>query len=358
MTLYSGGNIYLFVRLWQSITMLPMWLRVAIALLFWFVAVAMFLSFGLRDAQLPPSIMQSLFWIGTTWLVFLLYMVLALGIMDLTRLFLPSLHHGFWYALLATTILLIYGNINYRHPRVERVTISSDKLPAKDSYRVILASDIHLGYGTTRRDLSRYVDMINRERGDVVIIAGDLIDNSVIPVAQSDMCREFSRVEARDGIYLAPGNHEYISNIAAVKEYLTTTPVRLVQDSVVPLRSNITLIARDDRSNRHRKSLEELVAKAGCTTLTIVVDHQPYDIALSDSLGVDIHLSGHTHRGQVWPLSWITDSIYEQSHGYRRWRHTYAIVSCGLSLWGPPFRIGTHSDLYVIDICGAEMSGE
>jgi predicted MPP superfamily phosphohydrolase len=82
----------------------------------------------------------------------------------------------------------------------------------------------------------------------------------------------------------------------------------------------------------------------------VVLDHQPYDIVASDRLGVDIHLSGHTHRGQVWPLSWLTDAIYDQSHGYRKWENTHAYVSSGLSLWGPPFRIGTHSDMAVIDI--------
>lgn len=352
LALYTGGNVYLFVRLWQSIAPLPVWLRVVIALLFWFAAAAMFLSFEIRNSGLPESIIRSIFWVGTTWLAFMLYMVLATATMDLVRLFIPTLHNGFWYALLATTIVLIYGNINYRHPRVEHVTIDSEKLPAGDSYRIVLASDIHLGYGTTRSDLSRYVDMINREQGDVVLIAGDLIDNSIRPVATEDMCREFERIKAPDGIYLAPGNHEYISNIDSVAQYLRTTPVRLVRDSVVRLGNNITLIARDDRSNRHRRSLKELSSEAGEQPLIVVLDHQPYDIAASDSLGLDLHLSGHTHRGQVWPLSWLTDALYDQSHGYRQWSHTHAVVSSGLSLWGPPFRIGTRSDIYVIDIRG------
>lgn len=352
LALYTGGNVYLFVRLWQSIALLPVWLRVVVIALFWFAATAMFLSFGLRNSDLPESSIRAIFWVGTTWLVFLLYMVLATATMDLARLFIPTLNNGFWYALLATTIILICGHINYRHPRVEHVAIDSEKLPTGESYRIVAISDVHLGYGTTRADLSRYVDMINREQGDVVLIAGDLIDNSVRPVATEDMCREFERIEAQDGIYLAAGNHEYISNIDSVAQYLETTPVRLVRDSVVRLSDNITLIARDDRSNRHRLSLEELRSKSESQQLIVVLDHQPYDIATSNSLGIDLHISGHTHHGQVWPLSWLTDALYDQSHGYRQWSNTHAVVSSGLSLWGPPFRIGTRSDLYVIDIRG------
>jgi predicted MPP superfamily phosphohydrolase len=58
----------------------------------------------------------------------------------------------------------------------------------------------------------------------------------------------------------------------------------------------------------------------------------------------------HTHRGQIWPLNWLTDCIFEQSHGYRKWAHSHIYVSSGLSLWGPPFRIGTHSDMAVIEV--------
>jgi predicted MPP superfamily phosphohydrolase len=64
-------------------------------------------------------------------------------------------------------------------------------------------------------------------------------------------------------------------------------------------------------------------------------------------------ICGHTHRGQVFPLNLMVDRMYEQSHGYRQWQHVHIWVSSGLSLWGPPFRIGTYSDLAVIEITGA-----
>ena len=79
-------------------------------------------------------------------------------------------------------------------------------------------------------------------------------------------------------------------------------------------------------------------------------DHQPYDLAHADSLGIDLQISGHTHAGQIWPLTLIIDRMYEQGHGYRKWNHAHIYVSSGLSLWGPPFRIGSRSDLAVIDI--------
>ena len=83
---------------------------------------------------------------------------------------------------------------------------------------------------------------------------------------------------------------------------------------------------------------------------TIVLDHQPHDLALTDSLCADIQISGHTHRGQIWPFNLLTDKLYEQSYGYRKWSHSHIYVSSGLSLWGPPFRIGTRSEIVVMEI--------
>lgn len=82
----------------------------------------------------------------------------------------------------------------------------------------------------------------------------------------------------------------------------------------------------------------------------ILLDHQPYKLTESEAAGVDLQFSGHTHRGQVWPMNWVTDYIYEQSHGYRQWGNSHIYVSSGLSLWGPPFRIGTESDMAVFHL--------
>lgn len=348
--LYIGANIYIALRLWQMVAMQPLWLRIALVSLLVIVALALFISFALRDTSIPSVISGWLFNIGSIWLVFALYMSLALIVTDIAKLLIPQLHNGTLYALIGVTLLLIYGNINYRHPRIEHISIETDKLLDEHSYRMAVVSDIHLGYGTNRERLSRYVDVINSQQPDVVVIVGDLIDNSILPVVQEDMCREFEHVTARDGIYMVAGNHEYISDIEACNRYLQNSPVRLVRDSVVRLSSGIQLLCRDDRSNRQRATIEELLQQSNSDYPTVVLDHQPYDIATSDRCGVDIHLSGHTHRGQIWPLSWMVDAMYDQSYGYRKWEQCHAIVSSGLSLWGPPFRIGTQSELWVIDI--------
>lgn len=360
--LYIGGNIYLFIRLWQLMAQLPLWLRIGFILLFAIVVSALFVSFALRDANTPAIITQTLFRIGSSWLVFLLYAVLLMIVADIARWIFPSFHYGTLCTLGVTLLLLIYGYINYRNPHVEHLHIKSEKPLNVDNYRIVMASDIHLGYGTTRKDLARYIELINAQQGDVVVIVGDLIDNSIKPVAEEDMCAEFQHVTARDGVYMSPGNHEYISGIEATVEYLTTTNVRLLRDSTATLPSGISIIGRDDRMNRHRATLEELTAQCNRDNFIVVLDHQPKSVMKSAAASfnemmniashANLHLSGHTHRGQIWPLSWLTDVMYGGcSHGIRTWGdYCHVVVSSGLSLWGPPFRIGTQSEIWVIDI--------
>lgn len=348
--IYLIGNGYLFFRLIQALSVVPLWGKIVISVLFWIVALALFAAIGLRDIFLPEALVRIMFRVGSIWMVFLLYMVLCLIVLDIIKLVYPNIGNTLWYALPAIAGLMLYGYINYRHPKVNRMDITLDKMVDGQSMRMVVVSDIHLGYGTGVAEAERYVDLINAQQPDVVLIVGDLIDNSVKPLLQQPFDKALSALKAPMGIYMVPGNHEYISNIAACEAFLKATPVTLLRDSVVCLPNGVQIIGRDDRFNKQRQPLTRLLEAADKDRPTIVADHQPYDIAQTASLGVDMLLCGHTHRGQLFPINLLTDCIYEQSYGYRKWRNTHVWVSSGLSLWGPPFRIGTDSELVVIDI--------
>lgn len=348
MVVYLGANAYLFWRLLALISSMSITLKIVVGVVLWSAALMLFVSMLLRNVGIPEMLARAMFNIGSVWLVFLLYATLLTLLFDLAHLILPALRHGTLIALGLTLVIMVAGYVNYRNPRIEEITIESPKL--SHDVRLAVVSDVHLGYGTNRNKLERYVELINRQRADVVVVVGDLIDNSLHPVREQHMDEVLSRIEAPMGVYMALGNHEYISGVDESVEFLSHTTITLLRDSVAYPCEGVALLGRDDRMNRRRMPLGELVSRADSSLFRIVLDHQPYDIAKSDSLGVDLHLSGHTHRGQVWPLSWLVDAMYDQSHGYRKWANTHAYVSSGLSLWGPPFRVGTHSDIAVITL--------
>lgn len=346
---YIGGNIYIFVRGLQAVSALPLGVRILLSVIFWLAAFAMIIALLARNAALPDVVMSALYRIGSVWLVFTLYMVLSLLCFDIVRLFVPTLRYGVVYAAVVAVMVLIYGYCNYLHPQVRHIDILLDK-PLDESVVIAAISDVHLGDGTDKKALQRYVGLINEQRPDVVVIGGDLVDNSLRPLLHQNMAEILSQLRAPQGVFMVVGNHEYISGIEAVKEYLKSTPITLLQDSVVVLPSGVQIVGRDDRVNRHREPLSLLLSHCDMSLPIMVIDHQPYDLQEVDAAGVDIQFSGHTHRGQVWPVSLLTDYIFEQSHGYRKWSHTHIFVSSGLSLWGPPFRIGTNSDMAVFHL--------
>lgn len=347
---YICANGYLYMRTLQALHWMPLWGRVILSILFWVVAFSLFIAIGLRESQLPAWMMKSMFTAGSIWLGVLLYSVLALIAADLLKLAIPTMGHTLWYALPVTCALLIYGYINYRSPRIEQLEVNTERGFEGKDLKIVAISDIHLGYGTGLSDLQRYVEMINAQQPDLVLITGDLVDNSLNPLLREPFDKTLSSINAPMGIFMIPGNHEYISDLNKVSEYLKNTPIVLLRDSIATLPNGIQIIGRDDRTNHARKSLAELINNTDNSRPTILLDHQPYNIAEADSLNVDLLLCGHTHHGQLFPLNIITDLIYEQGHGYRKWSNSHVWVSSGLSLWGPPFRIATHSDLAVIKI--------
>lgn len=360
---YLAGNVYVFVHLWRFLHLLSPFFRWLCAPLFWFAAVSLFIALFARDLPLPDSFFRITYNLGAIWMVFILYMTIALLISDLSGLLFPMIRRYsslyFPVVLAFVAVLLLWGHVNYLNPKVERVAVdlfphngSGDGRQSADSavpLRIVAVSDVHLGYATGKKALGKYVEKINSLHPDVVLIGGDLIDNSVKPVAEEKMWEELGQIDAPDGIFMVPGNHEYISGIDSVSEFISRTPIVLLRDSVVRLPGGLALVGRDDRSNRRRMDLEELLKGTGDAPV-MLLEHQPYDIATKDSLGIALQFYGHTHRGQVWPMSLLVDKMYPQSYGYRKWNNSHVIVSSGLSLWGPPFRIGTDSDLWVIDL--------
>ena len=96
--------------------------------------------------------------------------------------------------------------------------------------------------------------------------------------------------------------------------------------------------------------MNELVAGLDHTKPIIMLDHQPYHLEEAEANGIDIQISGHTHQGQVWPISMITKKLYERDHGFVKKGNANIYVSSGIGLWGGKFRIGTQSEYVVIDV--------
>ena len=350
---------YIAWHVWVMLPVSALWKSLVIVVGVLSIAM-LFLNFGRKFDSYPLPVAQAAYEIGTSSIFILLYLVMIFLVLDLGRIvhLVPKafLYHNGYTALgifLLVFSIFLYGNLHYYNKVRVPLELKTTKKLSKD-YKVVMASDLHVGYHNPRKELARWVDMINAENPDFILIAGDIIDGSMRPLLEEKMVEEFHRLKAP--VYACLGNHEYYTGSPEAQQFYKDAGIHLLIDSVAQIDSCITIIGRDDRTNMRRKPIKDLVASLHTPhsslqeTYTIVLDHQPYNLDRVEAAGVDFQLSGHTHRGQVWPISWITDRIYECSWGSHQRGNTQFYVSSGIGIWGGKFRIGTQSEYVVATI--------
>ena len=347
--------VYLAWHIWMILPFSGWW-KTAIIVLGVCSFLLLFLSVARKFDTLPLSLAQWSYEIGTSSIMVMLYLVMLFLVLDLGRLMhlVPrSLVYHNWQSSLAIFVMIfgifLYGNLHYKNKvRVPLELKSSKPLPRE--YRAVMLSDLHLGYHNSRQEFARWVDIINAEKPDFILVAGDIIDGSMRPLLEEKVAEEFHRLKAP--VYACLGNHEYYAGEPRAQQFYKDAGIHLLIDEAATIDSSIVIVGRDDRTNMRRKPVKDLVN--GLVNVQspyiIVLDHQPYNLDRSEAAGVDFQLSGHTHRGQVWPISWITDHIYECSWGSHQRGSTQYYVSSGIGIWGGKFRIGTQSEYVVATI--------
>ena len=341
--------VYTSWRFWQILPLSAAGKGLAV-LLYLLGFASLFLHFGLGDRQ-PLALAAATYELGTSWTVFFLYALLLFVALDLGRIlrlvppsFLKESLSGTVTVLGVLALLLLCGNLHYRHKYREEIVLNCVQ-PLPKPLTIVLASDLHVGYHNRRAELSRWVDLINAERPDLVLFAGDVLDGAVRPARAWHYEEEFRRIQAP--VYACIGNHEYIGGLDAALSFYADAGIRLLRDSSV-LEQGIRIIGRDDRSNPRRLPLQDLAPRDSVPAL--LLDHQPYHLEEAESCGIAFQFSGHTHHGQIWPGNWVTDAMYEKAFGRHRRGDTHYYISSGLGIWGGKFRIGTRSEYVVLKL--------
>ena len=360
-------NFYVFRHIWMA--MPPNTIGRIGLITFAIVAVSsFFVSFVVGDSM-PVGLTSFLYRLGTAWLFIFIYFFIVMAVKDLFGLtnrlfhFMPSdaitrytkenwVGLAFMVGFIA--LLMLCGYLKYTWKVRVHLPIQIHNALKDTTFtrplRIVAVSDLHLGYGIGKDEFEKWIDVINSENPDIVFIAGDIIDNSVRPLSEGNFAESFHKIKAPLGIYACLGNHEYISGLKNSMDFLKKAGIHLLKDSVAEVDSSFYVIGRDDRMNVDRKSLKELTGNLDPNKPVFLLDHQPYNLEEAEEAGIDLQFSGHTHQGQVWPISIITKKIYEIDHGYLKKGNTNIYVSSGIGIWGGKFRIGTQSEYVVIDI--------
>ena len=368
-SIYGLVNYYIFIRGWH---LLPRGSSARTLYMVLFIVAASSFIVGRVFEKVSICPFSSVcIWIGSFWFAFMLYFFIAALFVDIIRVsnhyigYLPDFitssytRAGQIIALVviaASTITVAAGYFNARDVRVTELDLSIPKQGGNPGELNITAvSDIHLGIIISNSRLEQLVNMINGTNPDIVLLVGDIVDEDLAPVIENNLGETLCEIRSRYGTYAVTGNHEYIGGVEPAVAYMRDHGITVLRDQVVNIEDYFYLVGREDRSlnaysGKKRKSISEIIEGIDKSMPIIVMDHQPFGLADAAAAGIDLQLSGHTHNGQLWPLNYVIDLIYELGSGYRKIGNTHFYVSKGSGTWGPPVRVGNRPEIVRIHI--------
>lgn len=368
--IFGLANFYVARRVWQGTEILPRFIRIFITALFIVSAASYPAARGLLSFN--NILYDIIIGIGAVHFVNLLYAFLYVAILDLVRFIIVWRVPHFrsdrknylrikGYLSLAGAMMIIslvvFGHLNTLNIKVKNADF---ELPSRtgelQSYKVLLFSDSHFSSLNSGKFLDNLIEKIKDINPDIILMAGDVVDDKPSVLFRTKISRISEAVQPPLGIYMSHGNHEYIVGIDDAEKFLDSLNVNIIKDDFVVIDSNFIVAGRDDSAKSrftglHRKTLKDVLTPAKALNLPILLlDHQPFNLPEVAGEGIFFQFSGHTHHGQFFPINIITSLIYELSWGYKKIERTHFYVTSGVGTWGPPIRIGSDSELIVMNL--------
>ncbi len=324
-----------------------------------------FLGINITRKYTDSFIFNAFYEIGIYYMPVLLYSFLFALLADIFKLlnkifkvFKPSLplekkimRSYFAVSAAATAALVIVGVFEFHDTRISEYEIT---MPAKTSalqnLRIVMASDFHLTHNTAGDFVKKTVDKINSLNPGLVLIPGDILDSYESFVKGKGYSEDFRKLKARYGVFAVTGNHEYYGNLKTALKFIRNSGMDLLQDTIININGQFYLAGRNDRTDKNRKPLAEILRNKKEDIPVLLMDHQPNALDETLPANIDLQVSGHTHNGQLFPFNYITDLVYKLSWGYEKIGNTNLFVSCGIGGWGPQIRTNSYSEIMVIDI--------
>lgn len=365
MALYTIINYYIGWHGWQYISVyLGLQSPIMYWIVFWFIAFCYMIA-RMGSAFIPYRMRSFMRLVGSYWFAVMVYALLLLIIADAVNWMLSwtSFDPMTYQFFTSSTVIIIVAGICVRgywnawNPIIRKYDVQLNKLTEREEpVRIAVVSDLHLGHIVDNKYLNILVDRINKMNVDLILLPGDVIDDSVEPFINQGMAEIMSSMKSRLGIYAVLGNHEYYGGqIDSYVKLMNDHGMHVLMDQHVLVDNDIQIVGRKDRMAESlgingRLRVEELLADLNPTLPIIMMDHQPHQLDAIASAGVDVLLSGHTHRGQMMPFHWITGRLFEIDWGYLRKGNLHAVVSSGFGTWGPPIRLGSRSEIIELSI--------
>ena len=249
-------------------------------------------------------------------------------------------------------IITTYSFWNSYQIKIKKISIP---IPNLSNYwidkKVVQISDIHLGQIRRLDFLENIVTKVDEINPEIIFITGDLFDGSDGDL--SIYIDSLNKLNAPRGVYFITGNHEQYLGIDKALGILNKTKIKVLNDEAV-LINGLQIIGLSYKNNDTGKEIQKSILESKNYTKgvpTILLDHVPFGVYDAANSGVNLMLSGHTHKGQIFPFNYITNLIYNGfDYGLHKIDNFYIYTSSGIGTWGPPLRSGSSPEIVEINI--------
>ena len=288
---------------------------------------------------------------------FLIYYFLILTVWEVACLILKITHTvkavGVIISLLTAILIVIYGFIRTKAIKIKPYEVELGN--KNKDYKIALISDIHLGVFVGAVHIRKMVEKINSLNPDIVVIAGDIFngDNGLLDDSTrlKEISKEFCKLKTKEGIYAVAGNHDPKTNNKPFKYFMKDAGSKILNNDIQNL-SKINLIGRADDAHNVRTEITDILPKADNNKPIVVIDHKPENIPDSAKHDVDLVLCGHTHKGQLFPVTIFTRLANGKDcfYGYHKHGKTHSIITSGVGFFELPMRLGSSNEIADIKI--------
>lgn len=362
---YGGTNFYIGRRIFQCLRFLfPHINGAAYAVIYIFFALSLIIGY----LPLPSGIKGVMSWIGSLWMGIFIYLLMLFLVADLIILLgtivrviprpMPQVicFYAGLIGILLTTGLVSYGIYHADQIKYPSYEVQVKEPTLSDDMKIALISDLHLGAINSEKRLESIVQGINELEPDIVCLAGDIFNGDYNAIHNPGEAIDLLKgITAKYGVYACLGNHDAGDTFNEFVRFLEQSNIKLLNDEYVIIDERLILFGRVDSSpigrfgELHRKDVTETIASLDTNMPVVVMDHNPSNIE-QYSGEVDLILAGHTHRGQIFPGSLITNAMYIVDYGHyqKDADSPHVIVTSGVGTWGMPMRVGTNSEIVSI----------
>ncbi|OHB70794.1 MAG: metallophosphoesterase [Planctomycetes bacterium RBG_16_43_13] len=367
--LYGAMHLYAFLKARAAIAFSA---NTGIYLIL-FMTVMVFSPFIIRFSERLELNLFARFmsYISYTWMGILFLFFSASVCMDIYRLMvyiagsvfhwnlsslIPSARLSFYLPVILSVIIGIYGYFEALNIRTEKVSIKTSKIPEGiGRLRIVQISDVHIGLIIKEERLKRILEEVKKADPDIIVSTGDLVDGQVDGL--EGLAELFKEINPKHGKFAVTGNHEFYAGLGQAMGFTEKAGFKVLRGEGLTVAGLINIAGVDDPAGKnynlyHDISGRKLLSQMPRDKFTLLLKHRP--VVDKDSSGLfDLQLSGHAHKGQIFPFSLLTWLYYRHTVHAGHLRlvdDSYLYVSRGAGTWGPPIRFLSPPEVTVIEL--------